>query len=74
MAYPRQFAVAMELPFILAGAIFIGGLFGYLLDRWLGTTPLLMVALGAVGLYAGVRELLRRLSRTGSSGNGKPKP
>lgn len=68
-SWSRQFALAMELPFLLAGSIFIGGLFGHLLDRWLGTKPFLMIALGGLGLYAGVRELLRRLLKTGTGAN-----
>ncbi len=59
----RQFAVAMELPFILAGAVFVGGFLGHLMDRWLGTRPYLMLGLGAVGFFAGVREILRRLPK-----------
>lgn len=65
--WSRQFAMAMELPFVLVAAVVIGGLFGYFLDRWLGTGPFLMLALGAMGFYAGVRDVLRRLSRNGKS-------
>jgi F0F1-type ATP synthase assembly protein I len=38
-------ALAMELPFLLAGGALVGGLFGYLLDRWLHTKPFLMIRL-----------------------------
>ena len=58
--FSRQFALAMELPFVLAGSVLVGGFFGYWLDRWLGTRPMFLLALGALGLFAGVRELLRR--------------
>ena len=34
---------------------------GYFLDRWLDTRPWLALALGALGFFAGVREVLRRL-------------
>lgn len=60
--YSRQLAVAMEMPFALVGAVLIGGGMGYLLDNWLGTTPFLMLILGAMGFYAGVREVMRRLA------------
>jgi ATP synthase protein I len=66
----RQLAVAMELPFILVGAVFVGGLLGYLLDRWLGIKPYGMLTLGAVGFLAGVREVLRRLPKDGDGPNG----
>ena len=38
-----------------------GYLLGALLDRWLHTKPWLMLILGALGFFAGVREVLRRL-------------
>jgi len=58
-----QYAAALELPIVLVSAIVVGGLFGYLLDRWLHTKPILMLILGGVGFYAGVRDVLRRVSR-----------
>jgi F0F1-type ATP synthase assembly protein I len=57
----RQFANAMELPIIIVAAIGIGGLIGYGLDHWLHTKPIFMLIFGAVGFFAGVREVLRRL-------------
>jgi ATP synthase protein I len=67
----RQFALAMELPFLLVGGALVGGLFGFLLDRWLHTKPFLMLILGAVGFIAAVRDMLRRLQKDDpdSSGN-----
>jgi len=58
-----QFGVALELPFVLVSAIVVGGLFGYLLDRWLHTKPVFLLVLGGLGFYAGVRDVLRRVSR-----------
>ncbi len=66
--FARQFALAMELPFILVGAVLVSGLLGFLLDRWLGTKPYFMLGLGAVGFYAGVRDLLRRLQKVSDGG------
>ena len=51
----------MELPFVLVAAIVVGGGIGYFLDRWLHTWPALMIVLGGVGFFAGVRDVLRRL-------------
>jgi ATP synthase protein I len=59
--FSRQFATAMELPFVMVGTIVVGGLIGFLLDRWLHTRPFLMLILGALGFFGGVREVLRRL-------------
>ena len=56
-----QFALAMELPFVFVGAIGIGILFGYYLDKWLHTKMLFIFILGALGFVAGLRDVLRRL-------------
>ena len=63
-----QSALGMELPFTFVGAVIFGGVLGYFLDRWLHTKPWLMLVFGAVGFYAGLREVLRRLpgGNTGS--------
>src|ERR1039458_4899571 len=42
----RQFGVALELPFVLVLSIVIGGFFGFLLDRWLHTKPILTLKIG----------------------------
>ena len=55
----------MELPFVLAGAVAIGGLLGYFLDHWLHTKILFTLILGGLGLFAGVRDVLRRLPADG---------
>jgi ATP synthase protein I len=59
--FANSSALAMELPFTLAGAVMFGGLLGFVLDRWLHTKPWLMFVFGALGFFAGVREVLRRL-------------
>ena len=59
--FGNQTALAMELPFTLVGAVVFGGLVGYFLDKWLHTGPWLMMVLGGLGFFAGVREVIRRL-------------
>ena len=59
-------ALALELPFTLVGPVVVGAAIGYFLDRWLHTRPWLSLAFGAIGFFAGVREVLRRLP----AGNG----
>ena len=61
-------ALALELPFTLVGPIAVGAALGYFLDRWLHSRPWLALILGAIGFFAGVREVLRRLP---SGDNGK---
>jgi ATP synthase protein I len=60
-SFSKQFAMAMELPFILVAAVIVGGLVGYLLDRWLHTRLVFTLLLGGLGFYAGVRDILKRL-------------
>jgi len=62
-SFSQQFAMAMELPFVLVGAIIVGGAMGYFLDVWLHTKPVLMFIFGCVGFAAGVRDVLRRLPK-----------
>lgn len=55
-------ALAMELPFTIVGAVVVGGLIGYGLDKWLHTDPWLMVVFGALGFAGGLLEVIRRLA------------
>jgi ATP synthase protein I len=59
----RQFALAMELPFILVATIVVGGMVGYFLDHWLHTKPYLMLVFGFLGFFGGLREILRRAAK-----------
>lgn len=67
--FSNQFAMAMELPFVLVGAVLLGGVLGYFLDRWLHTKPFLMLLFGGLGFFGGVRDIIRRLP-----GGSSPKP
>lgn len=58
----RQFAVAIELPFVIVAAILVGGGMGWVLDHYLHTKPILMLVFGALGFAVGVRDVLRRVS------------
>jgi ATP synthase protein I len=61
--FSRQFAMAMELPFILVASVGVGGLAGFFLDRWLHTKPFLMLIFGTLGFIGGLRDMLRRLAK-----------
>jgi ATP synthase protein I len=69
-AASNNVALALELPFTLAGAIGIGVALGYFLDKWLHTRAVFTVILGGLGFIAGVREVIRRLPGTGDGTNG----
>ncbi|HEV7511738.1 MAG TPA: AtpZ/AtpI family protein [Candidatus Acidoferrum sp.] len=59
--FSTQFAMAMELPFVLVGAVLLGGVVGFFLDRGLHTKPWLMLVFGALGFFGGVRDIIRRM-------------
>jgi len=59
----RQYAMAIELPVAMVGWIIACGGAGYLLDRWLHTSPAFMLVGGALGFAGGMWDLIRRLSR-----------
>jgi len=63
--------MAMELPFIPLLAVVIAGGLGYLLDTRLHTSPLFTIVLGLLGFVAGIREILRRLSKEEKRNGGK---
>jgi ATP synthase protein I len=67
--FSQQFAMAMELPFVIVGAVVVGGVLGYFLDRWLHTSPVLMLVIGGLGFFAGLRDVLHRVTR---NSDGKP--
>ncbi|HEV2490821.1 MAG TPA: AtpZ/AtpI family protein [Candidatus Acidoferrales bacterium] len=60
--FARQFAVAMQAPFTLVAFVAVGGAIGYFADRWLHTTPLLMILLLIAGLILGIRDMLKSLT------------
>jgi F0F1-type ATP synthase assembly protein I len=57
----NQAALALELPFVVVGAIALGAVLGYFLDHWLHTKPILTFVFGGLGFIGGIRELIRRV-------------
>lgn len=60
--FVRQLANVMDLPFVLVGSVIIGAGLGYLLDKPLGTSPVLALLLGALGFAGGMFQVIRRLT------------
>ena len=52
-------AQAVRLSIDLAAGVLVGLTFGYLVDRWLGTTPWCMIVCLFLGMAAGVRNMVR---------------
>jgi F0F1-type ATP synthase assembly protein I len=63
----NQLAMALELPLIMVASTLIAGGGGYLLDRWLHTSPAFTLILGFLGFGAGIWDMIRRLSRSDPS-------
>lgn len=55
----RGMAYGLRMSSELVAAILVGGLIGYALDRWLGTTPWLFLVFFMLGFAAGILNLLR---------------
>jgi ATP synthase protein I len=60
-ALGRAFRLSTEL---VAG-VFVGGFFGWLLDRWLKTLPLFLVVFLLLGIAAGLLNAVREARRMG---------
>jgi F0F1-type ATP synthase assembly protein I len=58
----RQLGNAMDLPFVLVGAVIVGAGIGYFLDKHFATSPLFTLILGGAGFAAGIYEVIRRLT------------
>jgi len=59
----RKSGIAYAAAFSLFAAVVTGLLIGWLLDRWLGTKPWLLVIGLALGAAAGFYELVRTTSK-----------
>ncbi|WP_419915060.1 AtpZ/AtpI family protein [Hoeflea sp.] len=72
-----SYAKAFQLSTEFVAAIFVGALLGYLIDRFLGTTPWGMILFLLLGFVAGVLNVMRsaglvadnRLDRKNGRGN-----
>src|SRR4030081_919446 len=53
------FARGMRMSAELVGGVVIGFIFGWLIDRWLGTSPLGMIVFLLLGFAGGVLNVMR---------------
>ncbi len=59
----RRLAELSSIALILPSSIAVGLFFGYLLDRWLGTAPWLLLTLTVLGIVSGLLSLFRALKK-----------
>ena len=62
----RQLSNALDLPFVLVGSVVIAAGAGYLIDRWLNTSPALTLILGALGFAGGIYQVIKRVTSKGN--------
>ena len=55
----RGMAQGLRMASELVAAVIVGGLIGYVLDRWIGTTPWLFLVFFFAGFAAGIVNVLR---------------
>jgi len=54
---------AFKLSTELVAAVFVGGFFGWLLDRWMNTLPLFLAVFLLLGIVAGLKNAVRQAWR-----------
>jgi ATP synthase protein I len=59
----RRLAELSSIAMILPASIAVGLFMGYLLDRWLGTAPWLLLTLTVLGIVSGLLSLFRALKK-----------
>ncbi len=60
---PSGIGAGMRIAVDLVAGIAVGVLIGLALDRWLGTTPWLLVAFFVLGAAAGIRNVFKTAAR-----------
>ena len=59
----RRLAELSSIALILPSSIAVGLFLGYLLDRWLGTAPWLLLIFTVLGIVSGLLSLFRALRK-----------
>ncbi len=61
----RKIADLSSVALMLPSSIIVGLFIGYMLDRWLGTRPWLLLTFTVLGIVSGLLSLIRALSKYG---------
>jgi len=59
----RRLAELSSIALILPSSIAVGLFIGYMLDRWLGTGPWLLLAFTVLGIVSGLLSLFRAIKK-----------
>lgn len=59
----RKLAELSSIGLLLPSSIIVGLFFGYVLDRWLGTAPWLLLIFTVLGAVSGLLSLFRALKK-----------
>lgn len=59
----RRLAELSSTALVLPSSIAVGLFFGYVLDRWLGTDPWLLLTFTVLGIASGLISLLRVIKK-----------
>jgi ATP synthase protein I len=59
----RRAAELSSIALVLPSSIAVGLFIGYLLDRWLGTAPWLLLVFTVLGIVSGLLSLFRALKK-----------
>jgi len=59
----RKLAELSSVVLMLPSSIIVGLFFGYVLDRWLGTRPWLLLIFTVLGIVSGLLSLFRALNK-----------
>ncbi len=59
----RKLAELSSIGLLLPSSIIVGLVFGYFLDRWLGTAPWLLLIFTVLGVVSGLMSLFKALKK-----------
>ncbi len=59
----RKLAELSSIGLLLPSSIIVGLVFGYFLDRWLGTAPWLLLIFTVLGVVSGLMSLFKALRK-----------
>jgi ATP synthase protein I len=65
----RAMGIAFRIATDMVAGVAVGGFLGWVLDRWLGTAPILLIVFLLLGIAAGLRNSVRAARQLQETGN-----